>query len=133
VHIAQGSPEGNGDIAVSPDGKLVAFIFQQFVPAPVAKLSVVPAEGSTPIKTFIMSGGRVGLRWSPDSGAVQYLLTRGGVTNIWEMPLDGSDPHQVTHFTSELIFDFDWSRDGKQLLLARGDSSSDVILLSNFR
>jgi hypothetical protein len=29
--------------------------------------------------------------------------------------------------------DFAWSRDGKQLLLAKGNQSSDVILIGNFR
>jgi hypothetical protein len=27
---------------------------------------------------------------------------------------------------------FAWSRDGKQLLLAKGDETSDVLLVSNF-
>jgi hypothetical protein len=32
-----------------------------------------------------------------------------------------------------LIFSFAWSGDGKQLLLARGNQTSDVILISNFK
>jgi hypothetical protein len=39
----------------------------------------------------------------------------------------------VTDFTSGQIFDFGWSRDGKQLLLAKGENTSDVLLISNFR
>jgi hypothetical protein len=39
----------------------------------------------------------------------------------------------MTNFTSGLIFDFCWTLDGKQLLLARGNETSDVILISNFR
>jgi hypothetical protein len=30
------------------------------------------------------------------------------------------------------MFDFAWSRDGKQLLLAKGEVASDVVLISNF-
>jgi len=45
----------------------------------------------------------------------------------------GGKPHQFTKFSSGRIFDFDWSTDGKQLLLARGETSSDVVLISNFR
>jgi hypothetical protein len=37
------------------------------------------------------------------------------------------------HLTSGQIFDFAWSRDGKQLLLAKGEETSDVLLISNFR
>ena len=31
------------------------------------------------------------------------------------------------------IFDFNWTDDGKQLLLSRGEVTSDVVLLSNLR
>jgi Tol biopolymer transport system component len=64
---------------------------------------------------------------------MQYTLTRKGATNIWEQPLAGGEPRQFTNFTSGLIFNFSWSRDGKQLLLAKGDYTSDVVLISNFR
>jgi hypothetical protein len=40
-------------------------------------------------------------------------------------------PKQWTQFTSGRIFDFDWSVDRKQLLLAGGEINSDVVLLSN--
>ena len=63
--------------------------------------------------------------------ALDYLLT-GGASNIWRQALAGGPPKQITNFKSDLIFSFDWSRDGKQLALARGATSSDVILISNF-
>ena len=62
-----------------------------------------------------------------------YIDTRGGVSNIWMQPLDGGPPRQVTDFKSDRIFGFEWSRDGKQLALARGTESSDVVLISGFR
>ena len=36
-------------------------------------------------------------------------------------------------FTSGRIFGFSWSRDGKQLFVAKGSETSDVVLISNFR
>ena len=72
-------------------------------------------------------------QWSPDSKALHYLLTRKGATNVWEQPLTGGEPHQVTDFTSGRIFGFSWSRDGKQLLVAKGSDTRDVVLISNFR
>jgi len=38
----------------------------------------------------------------------------------------------LTDFKSDRIFSFAWSRDGKQLALARGTLTNDVILISNF-
>jgi hypothetical protein len=55
------------------------------------------------------------------------------VTNIWEQPLVAGGPKRLTNFTSGRIFDFNWSQDGKQLLLSRGEITSDVVLLSNLR
>ncbi len=60
------------------------------------------------------------------------MLTKKGAGNIWEQPLAGGDVRQVTNFTSGQIFGFNWT-DGKDLLLARGQVHSDVVLISNFR
>jgi hypothetical protein len=64
---------------------------------------------------------------------LEYLLDREGATNLWEQPLSGGLPRQLTKFTSGRIFDFNWTGDGKQLLLSRGEVTSDVVLLSNLR
>jgi Tol biopolymer transport system component len=94
---------------------------------------VVPASGGTLRFIGKLPVGSAGLRWSPDGNGLQYTLTRSGATNVWEQPLTGGDPHQVTKFASGRIFSFAWSGDGKQLLLSKGNESSDVILISNFR
>ena len=62
-----------------------------------------------------------------------WTITRNGAANIWEQPVAGGPRRQITNFTSGLIFDFDWSRDGKLLYLAKGEKNSDVILISDFR
>ncbi len=117
---------------VSPDGNLLAILYQEGNPVPVLKIGVVPASGGDlRFVGLLPSGGRA-LRWSPNGKGIQYLLTRSGATNVWEQPLAGGDPHPVTRFASGLIFSFAWSRDGKQLLLSKGSDNSDVILISNF-
>jgi hypothetical protein len=50
-----------------------------------------------------------------------------------QQPVAGGEPQQFTKFSSGRIFDFDWSADGKQLLLTRGETSRDVVLLSHLR
>jgi eukaryotic-like serine/threonine-protein kinase len=118
---------------VSPDGNLLAVLYQEGNPVPVLKIGVVPARGGDLRVVGLLPSGGQALRWSPNGKAIQYLLTRGGATNVWEQPLTGGDPHPVTKFASGLIFSFAWSRDGKQLLLSKGIDNSDVILISNFR
>jgi hypothetical protein len=59
--------------------------------------------------------------WHASSGrALNYALRRGGVGKIGLQSLSGGLARQITHFKGELIRDFDWSHDGKQLVVARG-------------
>jgi eukaryotic-like serine/threonine-protein kinase len=126
------SPSGLSGV-ISPDGKWVAVSYQEAGQIPNLKLAVIPAEGGAPVRVFTRPFGSTKLHWSPDGKGLQYLLTRNGASNIWEQPLAGGEPHPVTDFTSGHIFGFAWTRDGKQLLLAKGEETSDVVLLSNFR
>jgi Tol biopolymer transport system component len=119
--------------AISPDGKWVAYIYTEEKPTKMNRIAVAPAEGGKPQQVFTMPGDTEGLRWAPDGRGVEYLLTRKGATNVWEQMLAGGEPHQVTNFTSGRIVDFSWTRDGKTLLLAKGDLTRDVVMISNLR
>jgi Tol biopolymer transport system component len=120
-------------LRVSPDGKRIAFVYQEGSPVPVTKLAVAVANGGPLQFTSPLPIGAADLRWAPSGKALDYLLTRSGATNIWEQPLTNEAPRQVTSFPSGRIVDFAWSRDGKQLLVAKGNQTSDVILISGFR
>jgi Tol biopolymer transport system component len=69
------------------------------------------------------------LHFSRDGKAVIYPSRETGVDNLWLQPLDGSKGKQITDFTSEHIFDFHWSFDGKQLAFVRGHTDADVVLI----
>jgi len=71
-------------------------------------------------------------KWTADSRALSYVVTQRGVSNIWNLPVDGSAPQKVTDFKSDRIFYFAWSPDGKNLALSRGSLTNDVVLL-NFK
>jgi len=122
-------------MSLSPDGKALVYAFEEFNTLKV-KLAVVSVDGGPPLRTMDAPGGLYGsklLLWSPSGKSVEYVLTQNGASNIWEQPLDGGAPRQLTNFSSGQIFDLDWSADGKRLLMCRGEISSDVVLLSNFR
>jgi eukaryotic-like serine/threonine-protein kinase len=123
-----------GRAAISPDGKLLAFPYDVALPEPTLKIGVVSTAGGPLTKVLDIPNNIDGLRWSPDGRGLQYLWGKnGGATNLWEQPLAGGPPHQLTKFTAGQIFDFSWTADGKELLLSRGEVSSDVVLLSNLR
>jgi len=129
----------NGRLCLSPDGKLLAYPYQEFGAKEGLKLAVISVSGGPVIKSFRVSGRAargngwgVRLRWSPDGKSLDYLLTQNSVTDIWEQPLTGEEPRQVTKFNSGEILDFDWSPDHK-LLITRGSVASDVVFISNYR
>jgi len=109
--------------------------YREEKPNSTTKLALIPFEGGQPIKLFDLSATAdyENLHWSPDGQALLYIDTKGGVSNIWSQPIDGSPAKQVTNFKSDLIFDFDWSHDGKQLAVSRGNQPSDVVLISGFK
>ena len=120
-------------LRVSPDGNWLTYLYQEAKPNAKEQIAVIPASGGDPVHMFPLPEDTIQFRWSPDGKAVQFVLTRNGAGNIWEQPLTGAPRHQITDFTSGLIFDFAWSHDGKQLLLVKGETNSDVILINNIR
>jgi eukaryotic-like serine/threonine-protein kinase len=124
----------NGDpmLRISPDGNWIAYLYEEARPAQ-EQIAIIPASGGAPVHLFPLPEDTAEFRWSPDGKGVQFILTHDGAANIWEQPITGAARRQITNFTSGHIFDFDWSREGNQLFLAKGEINSDVILISNFR
>ena len=119
-----------GSPAFSPDGKLIACSYGN------GKVAIISFEGGEPLKVFDIPTPFIiepGFQWTSDGLALTYIDTRGGVSNVWSKPLDGRPAKQVTDFRSEEIFSFAWSREGKQLALARGIETGDVVLMSDSR
>jgi Tol biopolymer transport system component len=123
----------SGRLTVSPDGKLLAFPYTQYGPVPSEgwRIGVMPVTGRRLIKQFKVPNGFWGVRWSPSGTGLQYVVTQNRAGNIWEQPLEGGKPKQLTHFMNNQIFDFNWSLDYTRLLLTRGNVTSDAVLLSN--
>ncbi len=117
---------------VSPDGKVFACDYGDPV-----KLAIFPIEGGEPLKILdlplvISVKSRV-FRWAPDGKALVYTDTRKRNHNLWSQTLDNNLPKQLTFFESGQISRFDVARDGKGFALSRGNDSSDVVMMSDFR
>jgi serine/threonine protein kinase len=118
---------------VSPDGKWIVCSYRKDVNS-TWRYAIIPYEGGEPSKVFDLLGKKGNFRWSSDGRSLHYLRdTQGGVTNIWSFPLDDKPPKQLTEFKADQIYNFAWSPDGKQLVLARGTTTSDVLLIKDFR
>jgi Tol biopolymer transport system component len=131
AQLTQGESVGP---VVSPDGSRIAFSLSDDPTLAKWRLAVMPAAGGSPTHTFeYPTPFARRLRWAPDGTAVTYAHNVAGVYNLWSQPLSGGPPQQITDFKSDVIYGFDWSRDGKMLALSRGQFINDVVLLRGFR
>jgi eukaryotic-like serine/threonine-protein kinase len=124
-------------IAISPDGKLAAFVTSR-PNDPKEKLVLQPLDsGQSP--RFVdfersraeYAGNIEGapIEFARDGTGIIYTVRNGDTDNLWLQHLDGSPGKQLTDFKSEFIRDFDYSFDGKQLATVRGHRESDVVLI----
>lgn len=145
VSIDGGSPielVAKGDLRypqVSPDGKLLAYAFDD-EQTKRPKIAVIQFDSGTLFKTFdlpVSTGSSFyesaffhGFHWSPDGRALIYNNTLSGVSNLWRQPLDGSPAKQITNFKSDLIYNFAYAPDGRDLAVSRGSHTRDAVLIS---
>jgi Tol biopolymer transport system component/DNA-binding winged helix-turn-helix (wHTH) protein len=117
---------------VSPDGRFIACFYRPQVNT-YSKLAIIPSDGGEPVKVLDRSPTIIveaGIQWTTDGRALTFVDNRDGVSNIWLQPLDGSPAKQLTNFTSETIFRFAWSPDGKMFVAERGTEIGDIVLIN---
>jgi serine/threonine protein kinase/Tol biopolymer transport system component len=125
--------QGTGP-AISADGKLIAFRHQPDPNGPL-KIGVIAVDGGPVLKVLeVAATAELNvLAWTPDSRAVIFLDSRGGISNLWSQSIDGGEPTKLTDFRADRISWFDFSRDGKWLAVSRGNASNDVVLFSDVK
>lgn len=69
-------------------------------------------------------------RWSAD-GKVLAFIDKTASDNIWQIPLENGAQKPMTTFSSGNISGFNWSSDGKRLLIVRSVYNSDLVLIKD--
>jgi serine/threonine protein kinase len=135
IPIDGGTPETIIEAAaepydLSPDGKtVVTFEVREADHAPTLVSHSLEDGKKTSVE--FDPRGLSGFGFMPSGRAVAYVVREKGVDNLWMQPLDGSARRQLTHFTSERINGYAFSRDGTRLAVGRGHADSDAVLLRN--
>jgi serine/threonine protein kinase len=111
----------------SPDGKQVAFL--RYING-TNELCLVHAGGgdAKPLTTGSVSFGGFSklpynrvqtqdFQWSPDSARLIYCANTSGVSNVWQIGIDGSAPVQLSDNTHANLHFFNptWSPDGQRV------------------
>jgi Tol biopolymer transport system component len=126
------SDKYRGVARLSPDSRWVAAAFEDHPNH--TEMAVISVDGGELRWAFDVPEGidwNAHLAWTPDGRGVIYSAVRGGVSNLWIRPLSGGPPTPLTDFKEGLIFSFNWSPDGSQLILARGSITDDAVLLTS--
>lgn len=141
VSIDGGEPQQLSDLdATEPrysnDGKFIACFVVDPKTQDFGKLAIIPAEGGESVKTFDLlptTNITRGPVWTPDGKGIVYLVSRGERSNLWIQSLDGGAPKQVTNFEQPAVARREYSRDGKQIAIVRGELTSNAVMITDFR
>jgi serine/threonine protein kinase/Tol biopolymer transport system component len=121
-------------LGISPDGRSIVTRFFQTAENKWC-YGILSVDDGKHRKVFDLptTAGERNVHWMPDGKSIAYVDTRDGISNVWVLPLATMNAYQLTHFGSEVISDFAWSKDGKNLAVVRGDQTSDVVLLKDVK
>ncbi|MBA3296483.1 MAG: PD40 domain-containing protein, partial [Acidobacteria bacterium] len=131
ISIDGGEPVSLGDhhfrlIGLSPDGKRQLGVSWD-EGARRSALAVLPVEGGTP--QLLPDIPAINGSWAPDGRSITLFLPHeGGVQFLRFLP--GEKAPQPLGKVVDRVFAYAWSPDGKQMALARGQASTDVVLIT---
>lgn len=125
------SPDGRWVVTMDPSGEQRLLIWDAHRNAIVARYNLAPDQIG-----YLIHGSN--LSWTPDSKAVLILLAGPSGTNLWEIPVDPSNPSakfapvQLTDVQEGLFYRFAISPDGKEVALAHSLVVFSVLCISGF-
>jgi dipeptidyl aminopeptidase/acylaminoacyl peptidase len=103
---------GDMNPAVSPDGRLVAFLRR--TQGDRTDIWVIKVDGTA--ATQLTSSGDAGWpAWSPDGAQIAFTRCTNYACHVWLMAADGSNQHQLTFRRGRALEESDqaWSPDGR--------------------
>jgi len=122
-----------GFLSISPDGKWLAYYHVSANQRPrdehTLRIGVLPADGAAELKLFDLPVRRPITQWSADSTAFDYAAGLNS-SSLRRQHLDSGESQKLCDFPDR-IFNLAWSRDGKNLVVSRGEQQGDALLITN--
>ena len=124
-----------GSVALSPDGKQVAFTVTRIEPDAaqkneykyVTQLFLQPANGSAPARQLTYGTSNSSQpTWSPDGKQLAFVRVADGKPQIFLMSFAGGEPVQLTKFKYGASQP-QWSPNGQQLLFTSGIALRELL------
>ena len=119
-----------GSVRISPDERFFGGIIAD---GSLNKLRVgiVAVDNGKLIREFDIPEALLAnyVEWTPDGKSVMYLDATG---NLWKQSISGGSPKKITDYKENGILSWNWSPDGKQLVLLRREYTGDAVSLSGY-
>ncbi len=127
-------------LSVSPDERYLAFVYvdkkkvgdEKSPSSNMRKYGFLDLKNDNAVKVIELPAYRSILRWA-DGGKSFYFpkFVKGG-SAIFKQSVEGDGNREnVFELKGDIIYRFDWSPDGKDLVIARGNYKMDLVLLNN--
>ncbi len=97
-----------------------------------AELTIISTETQSVLVYIPIARVSPNFRFSPDSKAIEFIAALNSGTQIMRQGFDESEPKSILSMPNDKIFNFAWSKDGKQIAISRGQQIRDAVLLSEF-
>lgn len=97
-----------------------------------AEMAVVSVENGAVVKVFPVSMIPPIRRFSPDGKSIDWIYAATDGTQIVRQAFDADKPIPIYTAPEGEIFNFAWSKSGKQLAVAIGQQYKDAVLLTEF-
>jgi Tol biopolymer transport system component len=123
-------PPGQDNVRWTPDGKALTFIDRQKdwnlfrKPLPDGKIEQL---------THFREGQIVDYAWHPDGSRIVLHRRLNRQESLWTLKPGESEPTLVTEFKTGRIAQHHWAPDSDLLYFTYGDSTQDVVMITNFR
>ncbi len=122
---------------ISPDGKYLACPnWRQRNSSDQDKhnseIAIISTETKLVLQYIPIARISPNFRFSADSKAIEFIAAHESGTQIMRQAFNESEPKPVLQMPKERIFNFAWSKNGKQLAISHGQQLRDAVVLTDF-